>query len=118
MQNCDIAQHDWHSGQILCRLYSAPASSEVAAHAVFIDFSATTQTTDLEIDYSKDDYGLCVSAIIDDVNGLDTKWELAQWDREDMKRESWDAFGVHIMKKDFTWSSKLPDPYAFVYESI
>ena len=36
----DIAQHDWHSGQII--LYTDPASK--LDHAIFIDFAVTSQT--------------------------------------------------------------------------
>lgn len=120
MQNCDVSQHDWHSGQILCILHTAPTSSGILGHAGLIDFSATTQTLDdLEIDYSADDYGKCVSAITHKrVTGLDPKWVFAQWDRDDMKREIWDTNSVGMSKGGAHWRSATVDPYKFVYESI
>ena len=110
MQCADISQHDWHGGQILCNF---PPSSQ--AHAVLIDFSATTQTVDPNEDHSKDDYGRCVSAIVHTPN-LETKWLCEYWDRDEMKRECWDAFGVHLMYKGYSWSSNAVDPYKFVYD--
>ena len=115
MQSCDVSQHDWHSGQILCNL----PSPQALAHAVLIDFSATTQTLELDVDLSKDDYGKCTSAIShNDVTGLDPEWVFAQWDREDMKRESWDTNSVAMARNGHHWSSSALDPYKFVYEHI
>jgi hypothetical protein len=114
IQCVDISQHDWHGGQILCNL---PPSSQ--AHAVFIDFSATMQTVDLDEDVSKDDYGRCVSAIIDSKDtGLDLKWICEYWDRDEMKRECWDAHGMSLKHYEFTWRSKAVDPYKFVYDGL
>ena len=67
IQCADISQHDWHGGQILCN--HSPSSQ---VHAVLIDFSATTQTVDIDVNLSKDDYGRCVSAV-QDVSSLDLK---------------------------------------------
>jgi hypothetical protein len=121
IQCADISQHDWHAGQILCHL----SSSGSQAHAVLIDFSATTQTIDLDVDVSKDDdYGLCVSAIINQKrSGLGTKWVCEYWDRDGMERESWDtgSFGLFEELKDgheYYWSPRDVDPYKFVYDGL
>ena len=45
VQCADIWQRDRHGGQIRCN----------QTHAVLIDFSATTQTVDFDVDLSKDD---------------------------------------------------------------
>jgi hypothetical protein len=117
VQCSDISQHDWHAGQILCNLSPSSSSSQAQAHAVLIDFSATTQTLDLDVDLSKDDYGRCVSAIThQDITGLDSKWVCKYWDRDEMKRESWDTSGMTMVKREYVWSSKAVDPYKFVYE--
>ena len=95
IQCFDISQHDWHAGQILCN--RPHSSSPPQAHAVLIDFSSTTQTLDLDIDLSKDDYGQCISAITHkDITGLDAKWVCEYWDREEMKRECWDTHRVAL----------------------
>ena len=112
IQCADISQHDWHGGQILCNL--SPSSQ---AHAVLIDFSATMQTVDLEVNPSKDDYGRCVSAI-QEVNGLDRKWVCEYWDRDEMKRECWDTNGLTVVDKGYVWSSRVVDPYKFVYDGL
>jgi hypothetical protein len=118
VQCSDISQHDWHAGQMLCNL--TPSSSQAQqAHTVLIDFSATLQTLDLDVDLSKDDYGRCVAAIThQDITGLDGKWICAYWDRDEMKRECWDTYGVGLLKKGFTWSSRAVDPYEFVYKGL
>ena len=115
IQCADISQHDWHGGQILCNF--PPSSSQ--AHAVFIDFSATMQTVDLDVDLSKDDLGRCVSAItVLDNTGMDVKWVCEYWDRDEMKRECWDAHGMGLMHRGYSWSSKAVDPYKFVYDGL
>ena len=118
MQCSDVSQHDWHGGQILCNLRpSLPSSSPALAHAVLIDFSATLQTLDLDVNLAKDDYGRCVSAIThENTTGLDSKWVTEYWDRDEMKRENWDAYDMCMMKNGYYWFSKREDPYAFVYE--
>ena len=120
LQRCDVSWHDWLFGQILCNLPSTAASSQALAHAILIDFSATIQTVELDVDLSsKDGYELCVSTITHiDVTGLDPKWVFAQWEREDMKRESWDTTSVCMSKNGHHWSSRPLDPYKFVYEHI
>ena len=113
----DISQHDWHGGQILCNLL--PSSH---AHAVLIDFSATLQTIDLDVNLSKDDYGQCVSAITDLKNtGMDVEWVCEYWDRDEMKRECWDVYGMSLGTlggKGHSWESEAVDPYKFVYDSL
>jgi hypothetical protein len=120
LQHADITQHDWHAGQILCHL--PPSGSQ--AHTVFIDFAATTQTLDLDVDLSnsKDDYGLCVVAITTsvrkDVTGMDTKWVCEYWDRDEMKRECWDANMMGLVQKEYSWKAHAVDPYKFVYDGL
>ena len=117
IQCSDISQHDWHAGQILCNL--SRSSSPPQAHAILIDFSSTTQTLDLDIDLSKDDYGQCISAIThEDTTGLDAKWVCEYWDREEMKRECWDTHRVALGRDGFVWESSAVDPYRFVYERM
>jgi hypothetical protein len=119
IQCADISQHDWHGGQILCNL--SPSSQ---AHAVLIDFSATTQTIDIDVNLSKDDYGLCVSAItaLHNTTGMDMKWVCDYWDRDEMKRECWDAYEMSTGNlkggKGYCWQSATGDPYKFVYERL
>ena len=114
IQCADISQHDWHPGQILCNL---TLSSQ--AHAVLIDFSATTQTLDLDVDLSLDDYGHCVSAIsFPEITGLDVKWVCEYWDRDEMKRESWDTNRMGLREGEYIWSSYGVDPYKFVYDEL
>ena len=118
IQCADISQHDWHGGQILCNLL--PSSQ---AHAVLIDFSATLQTIDLDVNLSKDDYGECVSAITHSKNtGMDMKWVCEYWDRDEMKRECWDAYEVSFGSfkggNEYSWRSGLEDPYKFVYDRL
>jgi len=114
MQYSDVSRHDWHAGQILCILPTRASQ----AHAFLIDFSVTTQS-DLDFDLSTDDYGQCVSVIAQkDITGLDPKWVCEYWDRDDMKRESWDTHEMTITKEGFVWSSKAADPYEFVYEGL
>ena len=84
LQRFDVSQHDWHSGQIYCRRVYAVGSaipveseghSEVLVHAVFVDFSATYQTTDVNYKYVVDDYSECVQSILDaETTSLDAKW--------------------------------------------
>ena len=118
IQCADISQHDWHGGQILCNLLPSPP-----AHAVLIDFSATMQTIAIDENVSKDDYGRCVSAITDSKNtGMDMKWVCEYWDRDEMKRECWDAYAMSIRTFDpegngYSWRSGLEDPYKFVYDA-
>jgi hypothetical protein len=51
----DVAQRDWHGGQIL--LCSSPATK--VDHIVLIDFASTTQTWELhEANYIENYYGL------------------------------------------------------------
>jgi hypothetical protein len=114
MQCSDISQHDWHAGQILCN-----RSSQTQAHAVFIDFSATTQTLDLDIDLSKDDYGRCVSAITRrPETGLDPKWVCEYWNNDEMKREDWDTNRMTMFTEGYSWRSQATDPYEFVYKGL
>jgi hypothetical protein len=117
IQCADISQHDWHGGQILCNL---PPSSQ--AHAVLIDFSATMQTIDINVNVSKDDYGKCVSAITRLKNtGMDMKWVCEYWDRDEMKRECWDAYGMSLGTfgdNGYSWRSAVEDPYKFVYDGL
>jgi hypothetical protein len=42
------------------------------------------------------------------------------WDRDEMKRESWDACDVMLFSvvTDFSWESRSVDPYKFVYEEM
>ena len=110
IQCSDISQHDWHGGQILCNF---PPSSQ--AHAVLIDFSAMTQTLDINVELSEDDYGRCVDAIVS--ASLEPKWVFDYWDKDEMKRECWDTFWVHLMRKGYSWSSGM-DPYEFVYDEL
>ena len=122
IQCADISQHAWHGGQILCNL---PPSSQ--AHALLIDFSATTQTIDLDVNLSNDDYGRCVSAITELKNtGMDVKWVCKYWDRDEMKRECWDAYAMSFLSTfdskgntlGYSWQSELEDPYKFVYDRL
>ena len=78
------------------------------------------QIVDLDVDLSKDDYGRCVSAIRrQDITGLDSKWVCEYWDRDEMKRESWDTNKMTIVKKGHqVWSSSAVDPYKFVYDGL
>jgi len=115
MQYSDISQLDWHPGQILCNIPpSTSSSSQPQAHAVLIDFSATTQTPDPDVDLSKDDYGTCASAIAR--VGIDTKWVCNYWDRDEMKRECWDAKSMGAFFHGYIWSTRGVDPYKFVYD--
>jgi hypothetical protein len=123
LQHADITQHDWHAGQILCHL--PPSGSQ--AHTVFIDFAATTQTLDLDVDlseYSKDDYGGCLVAITtsvrDNVAASDmlTKWVCEYWDRDEMKRECWDANELSVAQGEHSWTAHAVDPYKFVYDGL
>jgi hypothetical protein len=123
LQRSDVSQHDWHQGQILCNL--SHASSPPQAHAVFIDFAATTQAIDVDIDvavdHEKDDYGRCVAAITrESYPGVDMQAVCKYWDRDEMKRESWDACDVMLFSvvTDFSWESRSVDPYKFVYEEM
>ena len=114
MQYADISQHDWHADQILCNL---PPSSQ--AHAVLTNFSATTQTLDPDVDLSlRDDYGRCVSAITHHDTGLDRNWVWEYWDRDEMKRESWDTNEMGLMSQGCLWPSNAVDPYKFVYDGL
>jgi hypothetical protein len=103
---------------MLCNL--TPSSSQAQqAHTVLIDFSATLQTLDLDVDLSKDDYGRCVSAITHPhITGLDTKWICAYWDRDEMKRECWDTDKVTFFEPGYVWRSCAADPYEFVYKGL
>jgi len=63
-------------------------------HALFFDFSNTTQTETLEIDASIDDYSECFSAVWEAFrrSGKDILWMLDWWSTgEAMKREVWDT---------------------------
>jgi hypothetical protein len=112
MQCCDVSQHDWHAGQILCNL-----SKSLEAHAVFIDFSASMQTTDIDEDLSTDDYGRCLGAIsLPNSLGIDYKWVCDFWMRPEMARESWDARSMGFIKEGLNWSYRNKDPFAFVYD--
>lgn len=114
MQCSDVSQHDWHAGQILCN-FCPSLSSSSQAHVVLIDLSATLQTLDLDVDLAKDDYGGCVNAAIQGT-GLDPNWVCEYWDRDEMKREDWDAHSTSMWGNGYEWSSRRDDPYAFVYE--
>jgi hypothetical protein len=77
------------------------------------------QAVDLDEDVSKDDYGRCVSAIIDSKDtGLDVKWICEYWDRDEMKRECWDTYGMGLMQDRYSWSSNAVDPYTVPFKSI
>ena len=53
------------------------------------------------------------------ITGLDVRWVCEYWDRDEMKRESWDTNWMHMMRDGgFTWSSRPVDPYKFVYEGL
>jgi hypothetical protein len=117
IQCSDISQHDWHANQILCNI--SHSSSPSQAHAVLIDFAATTQATDIDIDHSKDDYGRCIGAIMHEgIIGVDLQWACKYWERDEMKRECWDVFGMGMgnLATGFSWRSRSVDPYKFVYE--
>ena len=119
MQCSDVSQLDWHTGQILCNIRpSTCSSSQPQAHAVLIDFSSTIQTLDPDVSLEKDDYGLCVNAIArQEHTGMDMKWVFEYWDRDEMKRECWDAgsMSAFFPKLGYIWSSRGVDPYKFVY---
>ncbi|KAF8348694.1 hypothetical protein F5887DRAFT_951448 [Amanita rubescens] len=117
MQYSDVSQLDWHPGQILCNIPPSMSSDSSQAHAVLIDFSATTQTLDPDVDLSNlDDYGSCASAIAR-LTGMDTKWVCEYWDRDEMKRECWDANSMGaVFRSGYTWSTSGVDPYKFVYD--
>jgi hypothetical protein len=100
--------------QIFCLF--PPSSSQ--AHAVLIDFSATTQTLDLDVDLSKDDYGKCMFVLINPITGFDTKWVCEYWDRDEMKRECWDANMMGLVQKEYSWKAHAVDPYKFVYDGL
>ena len=116
MQYCDVSQHDWHPGQILCN-FPPSSHAQLEAHAVLIDFSFTTQTLDLNVDLSNDDYGDCVSEIASILTGLDMKRVFEYWDRDDMRRECWDTEAMTISLGGYSWSSHRVDPYRFVYDT-
>jgi len=113
MQYCDVSQLDWHPGQILYKPNSP-------IHAVFIDFSASTQTLDLDTDPGSDDYANCVTAIAQgSLAGLDREWVFDFWKRSDMLRDDWDAASSAFFA-DFSciWKSEIVDPYKFAYDGL
>ena len=120
MQCSDVSQLDWHTGQMLCNIPPSTCSfPQPQAHVVLIDFSATIQTLDPDVSLEKDDYGLCVNAIArQEYTGMDMKWVFEYWDRDEMKRECWDAqsMGICFPKLGYIWSSCGVDPYKFVYD--
>ena len=75
-----------------------------------------TQTLDISVEHSEDDYGRCVGAIIN-TTGLEPKWVFEYWDKDEMKRECWDTFRVHFTTEECRWSSGM-DPYEFVYDGL
>ena len=116
LQRLDVRQHDWYSGQFLCRRVDATDSAipiesrghpEALVHAFFVDFSATYQTTNTNYRFAVDDYGRCVQSIGDtETTGLDLKWVCDYWDKEHMKREEWDTGSTLITDPPFV---KEPD---------
>ena len=106
MQCSDVSQLDWHTGQILCNI---PPS----AHAVLIDFSATTQILDPDVSFERDDYGNYVGAIARQelTTGMDIKWVFEYWDRDEMKRECWDVKSMSVVfpSLGYIWSSRGVD---------
>jgi len=84
-----------------------------------IDFSATTQTLDPDVSLEKDDYGHCVDVIArQELPGMDMTWVFEYWDRDEMKRECWDAKTMSAVfpSRGYIWSSRGVDPYKFVYD--
>ena len=111
-----FSQLDWHPGQILCNIPASTSSyPQPQTHAVLIDFSATTQTLDPDVSLSKDDYGNCAS-VIAELSGMDTKWVCEYWDRDEMKRECWDANVMGAIFRGYVWSPREVDPFKFVYD--
>ena len=122
MQHSDVSQHDWHPGQILCQVGSPASSShrDIPSHAIFVDFSASTQTMDLDYELGGDDYGDCVRTIAhSSIAGLEMQWVYDYWMRSDMLRDDWDGENTAIFGEGtYVWNSERVDPYLFVYEEI
>ena len=114
MHYADISQHDWSADKILCNL---PPSSQ--AHAVLTNFSATTQTLDLDVDPSS---GMIMgnACLLLRITILVWIWigYGGYWDRDEMKRESWDTNEMGVMSQGALWPSNAVDRYKFVYDGL
>ena len=86
-------------------------------HAVFVDFSYSTQTFNIYLDHSNDDYSDCISAVLRGLPDTDNKWmELEDlWNREDMQREEWDMSSAYVISRE-TKIRCIPtvNPYACI----
>lgn len=119
LQRSDVSQLDWHLGQILCHFPKSVTSSteKPTPRAVFIDFSNTVQTTYDRYTCGVDDYGFCFEKLcFSNLPGLDVRWIVDYWQRDDMKREGWDCRTIGMIRKGVNYVYKPKDPYGFVYE--
>jgi len=116
LQRADVSQHDWHSGQIMCRVVrrnaddpDAPQAQSV--HCVLVDFSATTQSIEEE-DHMNDDFGSCLAVLMGTDLGLNPEiiWQNFS------EREYWDLNMLSAVVAGERRFSIAAEPYEFAYQ--